>query len=59
MPEGMIAMRPPACIKIWERPFDPSPGQASNTTFSGCQQRRTIVLGFFWRLFLDTLLEKL
>jgi hypothetical protein len=38
----MIAVRPPVCPRIWEDRFAPSHGLASSTTFSGCQQRRSI-----------------
>jgi hypothetical protein len=38
----MIALRPPDRLKIWERLLVTSHGQASSTTFSGCQQPKSI-----------------
>jgi hypothetical protein len=42
LPEEMIALRPPDCLKIWEHLLVTSHGQASSTTVSGCQQRKSI-----------------
>ena len=42
LPEEIFALRPPDRLKIWDHLLVTSHGQASSTTFSGCQQRKSI-----------------